>query len=81
MRATLTYGAGDVRVEQVPDAAISLPDVLCTDLARDFGATDVVPERGAEGIARVRELAVVTAADRCRAARRTPQSTWREDRP
>lgn len=27
-----------------------------TDLGRDFGATDVVAERGAEGIARVREL-------------------------
>jgi threonine dehydrogenase-like Zn-dependent dehydrogenase len=27
-----------------------------TDLGRDFGATDVVPERGAEGVARVREL-------------------------
>ncbi|MEU8776915.1 alcohol dehydrogenase catalytic domain-containing protein [Streptomyces sp. NPDC048606] len=27
-----------------------------TDLGRDFGATDVVPERGAEGVERVREL-------------------------
>lgn len=27
-----------------------------TDLGRDFGATDVIPERGDEGIARVREL-------------------------
>ncbi|WP_432043193.1 zinc-dependent alcohol dehydrogenase family protein [Streptomyces cadmiisoli] len=27
-----------------------------TDLGRDFGATDVVPERGEEGVARVREL-------------------------
>jgi threonine dehydrogenase-like Zn-dependent dehydrogenase len=27
-----------------------------TDLGREFGATDVVPERGQEGIARVREL-------------------------
>jgi threonine dehydrogenase-like Zn-dependent dehydrogenase len=27
-----------------------------TDLGREFGATDVVPERGAEGIERVREL-------------------------
>ncbi|MFE3828514.1 zinc-binding dehydrogenase [Streptomyces sp. NPDC059092] len=27
-----------------------------TDLGRDFGATDIVPERGEEGIARVREL-------------------------
>lgn len=27
-----------------------------TDLGREFGATDVVPERGAEGIAKVREL-------------------------
>ncbi|MFJ9585997.1 zinc-dependent alcohol dehydrogenase family protein [Streptomyces acidicola] len=27
-----------------------------TDLGRDFGATDVVPERGEEGIERVREL-------------------------
>ncbi|RLV04428.1 IMP dehydrogenase [Streptomyces griseocarneus] len=27
-----------------------------TDLGRDFGATDVVPERGAEGIERAREL-------------------------
>lgn len=27
-----------------------------TDLGRDFGATDVVAERGAEGVARVREL-------------------------
>ncbi len=27
-----------------------------TDLGRFFGATDVVPERGAEGVARVREL-------------------------
>jgi threonine dehydrogenase-like Zn-dependent dehydrogenase len=27
-----------------------------TDLGREFGATDVVPERGAEGIGRVREL-------------------------
>ena len=80
MRATLMYGAGDVRVEQVPDAAISLPDVLCTT-SLAISATDVVPERGAEGIARVRDLAAVTAADRCRAARRTPQSTWREDRP
>lgn len=25
MRATVMYGAGDVRVEQVPDASISLP--------------------------------------------------------
>ena len=28
-----------------------------TDLGREFGATDVVAERGAEGVARVRELA------------------------
>ncbi|MFG2205586.1 zinc-binding dehydrogenase [Streptomyces sp. NPDC048638] len=27
-----------------------------TDLGREFGATDVIPERGEEGIARVREL-------------------------
>jgi threonine dehydrogenase-like Zn-dependent dehydrogenase len=27
-----------------------------TDLGREFGATDVVPERGEEGIAKVREL-------------------------
>jgi threonine dehydrogenase-like Zn-dependent dehydrogenase len=27
-----------------------------TDLGRDFGATDVVPERGEEGVARVRDL-------------------------
>ncbi|HEY4993355.1 MAG TPA: zinc-binding dehydrogenase [Nakamurella sp.] len=27
-----------------------------TDLGREFGATDVIPERGDEGIARVREL-------------------------
>ena len=27
-----------------------------TDLGRDFGATDVVPERGDEGVERVREL-------------------------
>jgi hypothetical protein len=27
-----------------------------TDLGRDFGATDVVPERGEEGVERVREL-------------------------
>jgi len=27
-----------------------------TDLGREFGATDVVPERGADGIARVRDL-------------------------
>lgn len=27
-----------------------------TDLGREFGATDVVPERGEEGVARVREL-------------------------
>jgi threonine dehydrogenase-like Zn-dependent dehydrogenase len=27
-----------------------------TDLGREFGATDVVPERGADGVARVREL-------------------------
>lgn len=27
-----------------------------TDLAREFGATDVIPERGAEGVERLREL-------------------------
>ena len=27
-----------------------------TDLGREFGATDVVPERGEEGVERVREL-------------------------
>jgi threonine dehydrogenase-like Zn-dependent dehydrogenase len=27
-----------------------------TDLGREFGATDVIPERGAEGVERVREL-------------------------
>lgn len=133
MRATVMYGAGDVRVEQVPDPVLAHPtdaivrvvaacicgsdlwpygamaatehgrrmgheflgvvedvgaDVatvgrggavgLCaviaakrlgaeqiilmgrhpgrTDLGRDLGATEVVPERGEEGLARVREL-------------------------
>jgi threonine dehydrogenase-like Zn-dependent dehydrogenase len=48
-----------------------------TDLGREFGATDVVPERGAEGIERVRELtggdgtqAVRLGHDRVQAHRR-----------
>lgn len=36
-----------------------------TDLGREFGATDVVAERGAEGIAKVRELTGGTAPARC----------------
>ena len=108
MRATVMYGAGDVRVEDVPDPVIhepTLSDVMCTghhaavsarvsrytavtvvgdgamglcavlaarrlgaeqiilmgrhkdrtDLGREFGASDVVAERGEEGIASVRE--------------------------
>lgn len=35
-----------------------------TDLGRDFGATDVVAERGEEGVARVRELTGGDGADR-----------------
>ncbi|HEU5027146.1 MAG TPA: alcohol dehydrogenase catalytic domain-containing protein [Spirillospora sp.] len=35
-----------------------------TDLGRDFGATDVVAERGEEGVARVRELTGRDGADR-----------------
>lgn len=35
-----------------------------TDLGRDFGATDVVAERGDEGVARVRELTGGDGADR-----------------
>jgi threonine dehydrogenase-like Zn-dependent dehydrogenase len=35
-----------------------------TDLGRDFGATDVVAERGEEGIARVRDLTGSRGADR-----------------
>jgi threonine dehydrogenase-like Zn-dependent dehydrogenase len=65
--ATLIHGAGDIRVEQVPDAALQQSTdaeriILMgrhqdrTDLGREFGATDVVAERGAEGVERVREL-------------------------
>jgi len=111
MRAILMYGAGDVRVEQVPDAALREPtdavvrvlrSCICgsdlwpyrsmppaehgrrmgheflgvvedtgaevsglklmghhkerTDLGREFGATDVISERDADGVERVREL-------------------------
>jgi threonine dehydrogenase-like Zn-dependent dehydrogenase len=44
MRATLIYGAGDIRVETVPDPVLREP----TDA--------IVAERGAERIERVREL-------------------------
>ena len=36
-----------------------------TDLGREFGATDVVAERGDEGIEQVRELTGGTARTRC----------------
>ncbi|MDT5077860.1 MAG: hypothetical protein QOJ80_2497 [Mycobacterium sp.] len=49
MKATVMYGAGDVRVEHVPDPTLQEP----TDaLVR----ADVVAERGEEGVTRVREL-------------------------
>src|SRR6266700_644407 len=80
MRATVLYGAGDIRVENVPDARLIEPtDALVTvirarrlsaeriimmghhpdriALAKEFGATDVVKERGEEAVARVRALA------------------------
>ena len=77
------YAAGDVRVEDVPDARLAEPTRrravgLCaviaarrlgaeqviilgrhtdrTDLAREFGATDVVAERGEAAVERVKEL-------------------------
>ncbi len=66
MRATVIYGAGDVRVESVPDPALREPTdalvrvvnaCICgSDLGVEFGATDVVAERGEEGAERVREL-------------------------
>ena len=91
MRATVMYGAGDVRVEDVPDPVLREPtDAVVrvpqaqgtlvrlpvgedealltslllmghhkdrTDLGREFGATDVIAERGDEGIELVRDLA------------------------
>ncbi|MEU7168647.1 alcohol dehydrogenase catalytic domain-containing protein [Streptomyces morookaense] len=71
----VTAGAGPrTSVTVIGDGAVGLSAVLAarrlgaerivlmgrhrtrTDLGRDFGATDVVPERGEEGIERVREL-------------------------
>jgi threonine dehydrogenase-like Zn-dependent dehydrogenase len=63
MRATVMYAAGDVRIEDVPDPVIEEPtDAILgrhedrIALAREFGATDVVRERGPEAVERVREL-------------------------
>ena len=66
MRAALMYGAGDVRVETVPDPKLVQPTdalvrivraCICgSDLGRDWGATDVVAERGDEAIAKVKDL-------------------------
>jgi Aldo/keto reductase family/Zinc-binding dehydrogenase len=47
MRATYIYGAGDIRVINVPDPAI---------LGREFGANHVIAERGDDGIQKVRDL-------------------------
>ena len=55
-----------------------------TDLGREFGATNVVPERGDEGIEKVREL---TAGDGTRAVcssshdckKETPVTAWTSD--
>jgi len=44
MRATLIYGAGDVRVEQVPDAAIKKPtDALVRVLRSCICGSDLWP--------------------------------------
>lgn len=44
MRATLMYGAGDVRVEQVPDSVIKLPtDALVRITASCICGTDLWP--------------------------------------
>ncbi|WP_406314217.1 zinc-binding dehydrogenase [Streptosporangium sp. NBC_01639] len=81
MRATFMYGAGDVRIEQIPDPVLQEPtdalvrvvrSCVCgsdlhpyhampataegSPMGHEFGATDVVAERGQEGIAEVREL-------------------------
>jgi threonine dehydrogenase-like Zn-dependent dehydrogenase len=81
MRATYLYGAGDVRVIDVPDPTLQRPtdalvrvvracvcgsdlhpyhsmpaDEAGSPMGREYGATDVVAERGEEGIAKVRDL-------------------------
>src|ERR671934_470218 len=64
MRATVMFGAGDVRTENVPAARrLGAEHILILGrhpdriaLAREFGATDVVSERGDEAVERVREL-------------------------
>jgi threonine dehydrogenase-like Zn-dependent dehydrogenase len=37
-------------------------------LAREFGATDIVTERGDEGVARIKELTKESARTRCSSA-------------
>ena len=59
MRATVLYKPGDVRFEHRADRRHAPRQRL----AREYGATDLVTERGAEGVARIKELTSGVGAD------------------
>jgi threonine dehydrogenase-like Zn-dependent dehydrogenase len=64
MRATVMYGARDVRVESVPVQIVMLGrHTEGIALAKEFGAKHIVSERGEEAVERVRELTDGLGAD------------------
>ena len=64
MQGAILYGPRDVRFEErdAPTIAMSSHESR-QKLAREFGATDIVTERGDEGVARIKELTNGIGAD------------------
>ena len=64
MQGAILYGPRDVRFEErdAPTIAMSSHESR-QKLAREFGATDIVTERGDEGVARIKELTYGIGAD------------------
>jgi threonine dehydrogenase-like Zn-dependent dehydrogenase len=60
MRATILYGPRDVRFEKREPPQFSRAR---QKLAREFGATCIVAERGDDAVARIREMTMGIGAD------------------
>lgn len=62
MRGAVMHGPGDVRIEERGNPVIEEPsDAISRHegrqrLAHEYGATDIVEERGDDGVAAVKEL-------------------------
>jgi threonine dehydrogenase-like Zn-dependent dehydrogenase len=64
MQGAILYGPRDVRFEERDAPTIAMSSHGSRQkLAREFGATDIVTERGDEGVARIKELTNGIGAD------------------